>query len=143
MSGVRILAIGKLHGMPEQRTSKNGNAFTTAKMVADATGDTPALWINITAFGETAEALASLTAGASLSVSGKATITTYAAKDGTHKVSVNVLLDNFLTLSAKPRASSGQSGSRAFSGAGKSAPPGGREPFHDDPLDDIGPGGTP
>jgi single-stranded DNA-binding protein len=141
MTGVSILASGRLHGVPDRRTSKNGNSYTSAKLIVEQDGDAPALWINLVAFGETGESMSGLAAGTTVSVTGKAGFATYEAKDGSHKVSANLTVNGFLTLAARPEASSGQGGSRApksFSGAKGSASSGGNRQFFDDPLDDVG-----
>ncbi len=67
---IRCLVTGRLHDMPQARTSANGNTFTTAKLRADGK-DGATVWTSIIAFGELAERLATLPAGAALSVSGR------------------------------------------------------------------------
>ncbi len=126
MTGVRIHTTGRLHGAPHQRTSKNGNPFTTAKLIVEQGGDAPALWLSITGFGETGEAMSVLTAGAMVSITGKATFSVYQSKDGEPRISVNVILDGFLTLTGTLRTSS------------KPKRPPASKPFYDDSLDDIG-----
>lgn len=67
---IRCLVTGRLHDMPQARTSANGNPFSTAKLRADGK-DGATVWTSIIAFGELAERLATLPAGAALSVSGR------------------------------------------------------------------------
>jgi len=59
---IRCLVTGRLHDMPQARTSANGNPFSTAKLRADGK-DGATVWTSIIAFGELAERLASLPAG--------------------------------------------------------------------------------
>jgi hypothetical protein len=123
---VRLLCSGRLHGTPVPRVSEGGQPFTTAKLIADQGDDAP-LWINLVAFGETGEDIARLPAGATLSITGRASFSTYAAKDGDHRVSINVVIDGFLTLQGKLRMSSR-----------RQKAPDGRDSFPNDRLDDIG-----
>ena len=54
---IRCLVTGRLHDMPQARTSQSGNPFTTAKLRADSK-DGATVWCSIIAFGELAERLA-------------------------------------------------------------------------------------
>lgn len=66
---IRALVSGRLHDAPQARTSQSGNPFSTAKLRADGK-DGATVWTSIIAFGELGERLATLPAGAALSVSG-------------------------------------------------------------------------
>ena len=60
---IDALISGKLHAHPEQRTSKTGKTYATAKMTA-AGGDGQSLFVNCIAFDEASvEALLALVAG--------------------------------------------------------------------------------
>lgn len=75
------LIAGKLHGKPEQRTSKSGNAFVTC-MVRVATEADP-LFVSVIAFDKTAcTALFALDAGDTVALSGSLTPKVYQPKDG-------------------------------------------------------------
>jgi single-stranded DNA-binding protein len=134
MNSVRVHTTGRLHGAPQQRTSKNGNPFTTAKLIVEQEGDAPALWLSITGFGETGEAISALTAGAVVSITGKAIFSVYQSKGGEPRISVNVILDGFLTLQGTFRTSPKPRNPPAR----KPSAPARRQPFYDDPLDDLG-----
>ena len=54
---IRCLVTGRLHDMPQARTSQSGNPFSTAKLRADSK-DGATVWCSIIAFGELAERLA-------------------------------------------------------------------------------------
>lgn len=60
---IRALVSGRLHDMPQARKSQSGNTFTTGKLRADGK-DGATVWTSIIAFGELAERLATLPAGA-------------------------------------------------------------------------------
>ena len=63
---IEALILGKLHQRAEQRTSKTGRPFVTAK-ARTAAGEGESLFVNVIAFGETAcAALLALDAGDSL-----------------------------------------------------------------------------
>lgn len=63
---IEALILGKLHQRAEQRISKTGRPFVTAK-ARTAAGEGNALFVNVIAFGETAcAALLALDAGDSL-----------------------------------------------------------------------------
>ena len=121
---IRALLTGKLHGDPVQRTGSSGKPFTTGKMLVTETD--PALWCSLIAFAEAGERLASLRAGSSLSVAGRATLKTYEGKDGTPRVSLDLVADEIASTTPRPRQPRDARSSRQ----------GGRT--YDDSLDDIG-----
>ena len=99
---IRILATGTLHTEPTSRTSANGNPYTTAKLRADD-GKGGSIWCNLIAFGSEAERLATLKAGAALSVSGRAEVSAWLDKQGEPKAGLSLVVDELATLKAKPR----------------------------------------
>ena len=99
---IRILATGTLHDVPQSRTSANGNPYTTAKLRADD-GKGGSVWCSLIAFGEAADRLATLKAGAALSVSGRAEVSAWLDKQGEPKAGLSIVVDELVTLRAKPR----------------------------------------
>ena len=103
---VRVLASGTLHDAPQARTSANGNPYTTAKLRADSKEATT--WCSLIAFGEAADRLATLKAGAALSVSGRAEVSAWLDKQGEPRGSLSIVVDELVTLRAKPRPQEGE-----------------------------------
>lgn len=103
---IRILATGTLHTEPTSRTSANGNPYTTAKLRADSKEATT--WCSLIAFGEAADRLATLKAGAALSVSGRAEVSAWLDKQGEPKAGLSIVVDELATLKAKPRPQEGE-----------------------------------
>ncbi len=99
---IRCLVTGRLHDTPQARTSANGNTFTTAKLRADGK-DGATVWTSIIAFGELAERLATLPAGAALSVSGRAEVNAWLDKSGEPRAGLSVVVEELATLRGKPR----------------------------------------
>ena len=99
---IRALVTGRLHDTPQARTSANGNPFSTAKLRADGK-DGATVWTSIIAFGELAERLATLPAGAALSVSGRAEVNAWLDKSGEPRAGLSVVVEELATLRGKPR----------------------------------------
>ena len=104
---IRILATGTLHTEPTSRTSANGNPYTTAKLRADD-GKGGSVWCNLIAFGSESERVATLKAGAPLSVSGRAEVSAWLDKQGEPKAGLSIVVDELATLRAKPRPQEGE-----------------------------------
>ena len=104
---IRILATGTLHTEPTSRTSANGNPYTTAKLRADD-GRGGTVWCSLIAFGEVADRLATLKAGAALSVSGRAEVSAWLDKQGEPKAGLSIVVDELVTLRGKPRPQEGE-----------------------------------
>ena len=86
---IDVLIQGRLHAAPQQRTSKAGKPFATAKLIA-AAGDGEGVFINVIAFDAAAvQALLALAAGDSVSLAGTATPKAY-IKDGEPRASLDV-----------------------------------------------------
>jgi len=98
---LRILASGVLYRDPEARVSATGKAYTVAKLRVDTSDGM--VWCSLIAFAETGEKLAMLKAGASLSVSGRATLSVWMNKNNEPAAGVGVVCDGLLVLEAKPR----------------------------------------
>lgn len=99
---IRALVTGRLHDAPQARTSQSGNTFTTGKLRADGK-DGATVWCSIIAFGELAERLATLPAGAALSVSGRAEVNAWLDKSGEPRAGLSVVVEELATLRGKPR----------------------------------------
>ncbi len=94
---IDALIAGKLHARPEERTSKTGKPFATAKMRA-AAGDGESLFVNIIAFDPAAvAALLALDAGDSLAVSGGLTPKVWTDREGTARPALDVVAHAVLT----------------------------------------------
>ena len=107
---IDALIAGKLHARPEERTSKTGKPFATAKMRA-AAGDGESLFVNIIAFDPAAvAALLALDAGDSLAVSGSLTPKVWTDKEGATRPGLDLVAHQVLTaysVTRKRRATEG------------------------------------
>ena len=94
---IDALISGKLHAHPEQRTSKTGKTYATAKMTA-AGGDGQSLFVNCIAFDEASvEALLALVAGDSLAVAGSITPKVWTDRDGNTRPALDIVATQVLT----------------------------------------------
>ena len=132
---IRCLVTGRLHDMPQARTSQSGNPFTTAKLRADGK-DGATVWTSIIAFGELAERLATLKQGDAVAIGGRAEIGAWSDKDGNPHGSLSLVCDELATLRGKPRPPS-ESRSPSRRPARQPEPVGAGIPFDD--LDDWQP----
>lgn len=64
---IRVLTTGTLYADPAARTSQAGKVYATAKLKADGK-DGATVWVSLVAFGELAERLASMQAGAAIAL---------------------------------------------------------------------------
>lgn len=93
---IDALISGKVMGTPSQRTSKNGNAFTVAK-VRVPTGE-DSLLCNVICFAESAQAaLLALADGDAVALAGGLKVGTWQTKDGTHRPSLDMTAAQVLT----------------------------------------------
>lgn len=99
---IRALVTGTLYDAPQARTSQSGKPFTTAKLRGDGK-DGATVWCSVIAFGELAERLATLPAGAALSVSGRAEVSAWLDKQGESKAGLSIVVEDLATLKAKPK----------------------------------------
>ncbi|MGO9039035.1 MAG: single-stranded DNA-binding protein [Steroidobacteraceae bacterium] len=94
---IDALVTGRIFGKPAERTSKSGNRFATAK-VRVPMPDGSSMFANIITFRDhVATALLALEDGASLAISGELKISTYQAKDGSYRPSLDVTVHEILT----------------------------------------------
>ena len=99
---IRALITGSLHADPQARASANGNAFTLCKVKADDKAGAW-VWVSAIAFGDAAERLLQLKAGDSVSLSGRAELSTWTDKDGTAHPGLSLVADEVAALRAKPK----------------------------------------
>jgi hypothetical protein len=98
---IRALVTGTLHDAPQSRTSKQGNAYAKGKLRMEENGAT--VWCSLLAFGDAAELLLGLEAGASLSASGTASMSVWRDKQGAAQVWLSLKADGILPLKPKRR----------------------------------------
>lgn len=128
---IDALIAGKLHGAPSQKTSKNGNTFTTAK-VRVPTGE-DSTFCNVIAFDEGAQAaLLALGPGEAVALSGSLRVGTWTARDGTARPSLDMTASQVLTSYHVTRKRKAMQ--RDQDDAGRRAPL--RQPAAHDDLDD-------
>jgi single-stranded DNA-binding protein len=94
---IDALVGGKLFGAAAERTASSGKTFVSAKVrAADSDGENQ--FVNIVAFdGSVKAALLALDDGDSVSLSGAMKIGTYEARDGTTRISINMIAHAVLT----------------------------------------------
>lgn len=93
---IDALIAGKLHGAPSQKTSKNGNTFTTAKVRVPSGDDS--IFCNVIAFDDGAQAaLLALGTGEAVSLAGSLKVGTWTARDGTARPSLDMTASQVLT----------------------------------------------
>lgn len=111
---IEALILGKLHQRAEQRTSKTGRPFVTAKARA-AAGDGDSLFVNVIAFDDTAcAALLALDAGDSLALAGTLKPDAWTDREGNARPSLDMVAAQVLTVYGlkKKREAIGQAGER-------------------------------
>ena len=97
---IAALILGKLHQRAEQRTSKTGSPFVTAKARA-AGGDGESVFVNVIAFGDTAcAALLALDAGDSVALAGSLKAGAWTDREGTARPSLDLVVAQVLTVYA-------------------------------------------
>ncbi len=127
---IDALIAGKIYGVPQERTSKNGNPFTVARLrVPMANGE--AMFAGLVAFRDSARAaLLALQDGDSAAVAGELKVGSYLDKAGLPKPSLDVTVHQVLTPYAVQRK-------RAAHVPADDKPRRPSDPF-DDSLDGIG-----
>jgi single-stranded DNA-binding protein len=92
------LIAGRLHGLAEERTGKNGNSFVVAKVLA-ANTDGENLIVNVIAFEmATCKALLQLQEGDALALAGSLTPKVWTDKQGTARPSLDMVAHQSLSL---------------------------------------------
>jgi single-stranded DNA-binding protein len=94
---IDALIAGRLHGKVQRRTSKNDHGYTTAKVRTAMTNGESA-FVNVIAFSESAmTVLLALDEGDSIALAGELTVSTYTAKNGEVRPSLNLTAHAALT----------------------------------------------
>jgi single-stranded DNA-binding protein len=95
---IEALITGKLHQRAEERTSKGGRPFVTAKVRA-AVGEADSLFVNVVAFSESAcAALLALDAGDSLAMAGTLKPSAWIDREGNAHPGLDLVAAQVLTL---------------------------------------------
>lgn len=87
---------GKLHGKPERRTAKNGNAYVIAKVRVPTDAD--AMFASVICFDETAQAaLLALDAGDPVALAGALNVKPWLDREGNPRANLNIIATAVLT----------------------------------------------
>ncbi len=87
---------GKLHGKPERRTAKNGNAYTVAKVRVPAGED--ALFASVISFAEPVQVvLLALDDGEPVALAGTLTVKPWLDRDGNSRANIDLIANAVLT----------------------------------------------
>jgi putative DNA primase/helicase len=131
---IEALILRKLHQRAEQRTSKTGRPFVTAKARA-AAGDGELLFVNVIAFGKTAcAALLALDAGDSLALAGTLKPGAWTDREGNARPSLDVVATQVLTVYGLKKKREPAAASHAYIEAKQGTPEGLRVVPDSDPL---------
>jgi len=97
VKGIEVACTGRLGRPPELRISKAGRPFTTFAIVV-AVGSEQSQWLQIAAFGQTAEALVGLPSGTSIYIEGTLKLEEFTKKDGSAATALKVTASVALPL---------------------------------------------
>jgi single-stranded DNA-binding protein len=133
---IDALISGKLFGAPQKRTSKNGNDFVTGKMRTPGPDGVPAFVTFIAFRDHVCAALLELGDGASIAIAGELKVSTYQAKDGSTKPSLDLTAHEILTqfhITRRRRAMAREEGESAHAQQppAKTTAAAGQEDFND------------
>lgn len=104
---IEAIVTGKLHQRAEERTSKGGKPFVTAK-VRTAAGEADSLFVNVVAFSESAaSALLALEAGDSLALAGTLKPGAWIDREGNARPSLDLVAAQVMTLYGLKRRRAG------------------------------------
>lgn len=99
---IRAILIGTLHTAPQERTSKAGKPFVTARMSVDSTDGR--LFASVIVFdADTAARLLELPAGASLAAAGVLKVGVYEASNGSTYPNLDMVVDEIAAARSKPK----------------------------------------
>ena len=111
---IEALIAGKLHQRAEERTSKGGKPFVTAKVRA-AAGEAESLFVNVVAFSESAcAALLALEAGDSLALAGTLKPSAWIDREGNARPSLDLVAAQVMTLYGLKRRRGAAAGAEAM-----------------------------
>ena len=99
---IRCLITGKLHDIPQTRTSATGNSFAVAKVKADDKNGAW-VWVSVIAFGAEAERLLELKAGDAVAIGGRAELSVWQDRDGQHRPGLSLVAEEVATLRGKSK----------------------------------------
>jgi single-stranded DNA-binding protein len=108
---IDALISGKLFGVLQKRTSKNGNDFVTGKLRAPGPDGVPQFVTFIAFRDHVCAALLALADGSSIAIAGELKLGVYEAKDKSHRVSIDVTVNELLTpthVSRRRKAMAGE-----------------------------------
>ena len=111
---IEAIITGKLHQRAEERTSKGGRPFVTAKVRA-AVGEAEGVFVNVVAFSESAcAALLALEAGDSLALAGTLKPSAWIDRDGNARPSLDLVAAQVMTLYGLKRRRAAAAGADAM-----------------------------
>lgn len=100
---IRALVTGELRADPQQRASKNGNAYALARLSVPM-ADEGRVSCSVIAFEADAVArLLQLRAGASVAVAGSLKVGTFTGTDGTARPSLDMVADEIASTTPRPK----------------------------------------
>ncbi|MDD3328787.1 MAG: single-stranded DNA-binding protein [Zoogloea sp.] len=100
---IRALIVAELANTPQERTGKIGKPFALAR-VSVPQGEEGRIFCSVIAFNDDAVArLLQLKAGASVALAGTLKVSTWQAKDGTTRPSLDLVADEVATTTPRPR----------------------------------------
>lgn len=111
---IEALITGKLHQRAEERTSKGGRPFVTAKVRA-AVSEAEGVFVNVVAFSESAgAALLALEAGDSLALAGTLKPGAWIDREGNPRPSLDLVAAQVMTLYGLKRRRAAAAGADAM-----------------------------
>lgn len=129
---IDALVAGKLYGLAEERESRQGRPFVTAKVRA-AAGNSESLFVNVIAFdGSTCDALLALDDGDPVALAGTLTPKAWTDKDGNARPALDLVAHGLVTpyhVTRKRRAVAAARGPAPATGPDGQAWPDGGEPW--------------
>ena len=135
---IESLISGKLHGNPQQRTSKTGKPFVTAKMRV-STGEEQGQFVNVTAFSDSVQGtLLALGDGDGVAVAGSLTVKTWVNRDGVTVPDISLVAAQVLTAYHLKRKRQAVQGDDADTGNTTAPPPKQRQHRREPELDAYG-----
>lgn len=124
---IRALIVGELRTDPQQRTTKNGNAFALARLSVSM-GDQGRVSCSLIVFeAEAVTRLLQLRAGASVAAAGTLKVGTFDGTDGTVRASLDMVADEITATTPRPKKPKSAPAHRAHQGGVAAS-----DPFMDD-----------
>lgn len=106
---IQAAIYGRLAFAPSEKTTKAGAPMTTVRLAIDVTRHgaeaQETLWVDVLAFGELGERLASHDKGQMISCFGRLTRGAFTTKDGIEREQWNMIAEDFISArTVRPRA---------------------------------------